>query len=212
MKALLLNDLYYCRKNMIVSLVFFILFSSFQIIKFFKSEVNVFIMLSLIIIFNFFAFRMVISCHIVDEQVGLISYIRGLPIGAKAYVDGKFFLNFLVSLASYLLSLVFYMLTMKEISGLVFIISLLAFIFFSNILMQFFIIKFSYKNVYLYMMILFIVGYMAFYLLSEYKKALFTKIFLSSNWIVPIIILAIDLVFYFVLRKLSYKNLLERGE
>lgn len=169
-------------------------------------------MLSLIIIFNFFAFRMVISCHIVDEQVGLISYIRGLPIGAKAYVDGKFFLNFLVSLASYLLSLVFYMLTMKEISGLVFIISLLAFIFFSNILMQFFIIKFSYKNVYLYMMILFIVGYMAFYLLSEYKKALFIKIFLGSNWLIPIILLAIDLVFYFVLRKLSYKNLLERGE
>lgn len=169
-------------------------------------------MLSLIIIFNFFAFRMVISCHIVDEQVGLISYIRGLPIGAKAYVDGKFLLNFLVSLASYLLSLVFYMLTMKEISGLVFIISLLAFIFFSNILMQFFIIKFSYKNVYLYMMILFIVGYMAFCLLSEYKKALFTKIFLSSNWIIPISMLSIDLVFYFVLRKLSYKNLLERGE
>ena len=197
---------------MIVSLVFFILFSSFQIIKFFKSEVNIFIMLSLIIIFNFFAFRMVLSCHIVDEQVGLISYIRGLPIGEKAYVDGKFFLNFLVSIASYLLSLVFYMLTMKEISGLVFIFSLLAFIFFLNMLMQFFIIKFSYKNVYLYMMILFIVGYMAFCLLSEYKKALFTKIFLSSNWIIPISILVIDLVFYFVLRKLSYKNLLERGE
>ena len=197
---------------MIVSLAFFILFSSFQIIKFFKSEVNIFIMLSLIIIFNFFAFRMVLSCHIVDEQVGLISYIRGMPIGAKAYVDGKFFLNFLVSLASYLLSLVFYMLTMKEISGLVFIISLLAFIFFLNILMQFFIIKFSYKNVYLYMMILFIVGYMAFCLLNEYKKSLFTKIFLSSNWIIPISMLSIDLVFYFVLRKLSYKNLLERGE
>lgn len=212
MKALLLNDLYYCRKNMIVSIIFFVLFSLFQIIKIFRSEANIFIMLSLIIIFNFFAFRMVLSCHIVDEQVGLISYIRGLPIGAKAYVDGKFFLNFLVSLASYLLSLVFYILTIKEISGLVFIFSLFAFIFFLNILMQFLIIKYSYKNSYSYLMILFIVSYMAFCLFYEYKESLFAELFLGSNWLVPISILAIDLVFYFVLRKLSYKNLLERGE
>lgn len=197
---------------MIVSLMFFILFSLFQIIKIFRSETNVFIMVSLIIIFNFFAFRMVLSCHIVDEQVGLVSYIRGLPVGVKAYVDGKFFLNFLVSIASYLLSLVFYIMTMKEISGLIFIFSLLAFIFFLNMLMQFLIIKYSYKNSYSYLMILYIVSYMTFCLLYEYKKASFIKIFLGSNWLAPIILLAIDLIFYFVLRKLSYKNLLERGE
>lgn len=212
MKAFLLNDFYYFRKNILINLGLFALFSFFQIISIFKGNMNIFIAFSLIFIFNFFNFRLILSSHVFDEENKFIYYIRALPMGSKEYIDTKFLSNLILSLFCWLLSFILYFAFMKDLKIFYFISLVLIIIFLVNLIIQSLVIKFGYRNVYSYIMILFVVVYIAFYLLYEYRAKEMKSFLISIDAKTIIFFMIIDIMAYFLLRRLSYKNLLKRSE
>lgn len=211
MKAIILNDFYNWRRSIKTSIFALVCCMISPIISALRGQLNFGYVIMTIGIASFIFGSIEVSSVFYDEQSGFLDLIYATPISEKRYITSKFVFSVLIHLIIFLVASIVMLAISNDIELIkinFLIISIYMICCFVNIAFMF---KFGCKNIFTLMMVVFMILFFTAYFFGFDNIFEFMKKDVKNTYYLVIgLVLLIDVVLFFVFKKLGIKYLKER--